>query len=890
MSWFRSVVLRLYGFLFAARVERRIDDEFRFHLEMRTRENLAAGMSPEQAAADASRRFGNRTYLAELSRDIRGGGILDLLSQDLRYAFRILLRHPMFTSVAVVTLALGIAANVAIFSVVHAVLLGPLPYDNPDRLIVLWSNLQNMGASRAPASGPQLREIRERSQLFEDVAAIWAANGTLTGEAEPEQVKVGYVTSNIFSVLGAGSRLGRSFVPEEEGFGGRPAIILSHSIWARRYGSDPEIVGRSVRFEGGTHTVVGVMPGDFQLLFSPDANVPPDIQVWVPFPYDLSASPADLYFLRVIGRMKAGVTLAQAQNEANGIAEQLRARYPDFQREDLRLDVVPLHGDAVRNARTTLLALMAGAGLVLLISCANVANLLLTRATVRRREIALRSALGGSQWRIIRQLLCEGLLLCLVSGAVGLVVGLWAIEPLLKLQSANLPQLGNVQLNIPIAVFVTAISFAAGLICGLAPALETRRLSLIESLKGAGQSGIAPASQRMRSAFIVVEVALGFVLIVCAGLMVRTLSRLGAVDPGFSPDHVLTFEINLSPSAYPTDDSRTNVIRLCEERLSSLPEVQSVGAISHLPFDDYPNWYSPYAPEGVTPAEKGGLLADHRAITPGYFRAVGGRLVAGRYFDAQDRATSKDVVIVDDVLAKSTWPGQNAIGKRLEVEHYNNGDFTPRSTEVVGVVEHIRSHNLTQTGRGQIYIPYAQSARPHLSYVVKSGGDPISLVGSIRNELRALDAELALSKVRPMTDYVNRARARTDFTALLSSLFALLALVLAVVGIYGVVSHSVSQRTHEIGIRMALGARSADILRLILGKGVGLVVAGIAIGACTAFAVTRFMSSLLFGVSATDTITFSAVTLLLLGVALAANYLPARRATRVDPLTALRAE
>ncbi|HEV8485217.1 MAG TPA: ABC transporter permease, partial [Blastocatellia bacterium] len=717
MSWLRTVLWSLYGLFFRSRIERRIEREFRFHLEMRTRENIAAGMTQEEASKDARRRFGNRTYLTEMAREIRGGAVLDTLWQDLRYGVRILRKHPGFTAIAVITLALGIGANTAIFSVVHAVLLRQLPYERPQELMVIWTNLRTSGADRAPASGVELREIRNRSRLFNELAGIWVGNGTLTGEGEPEQLKVGNVTANTFSLLGARPLLGRSFLPEDEAHAGGTAIILSYGLWARRYGGDPEILGRAVRLEGDNRTVVGVMPPDFRLLFSQDADVPVDIQAWTPFAYDIYDGPIDLGYLRLVGRLKPEVTTAQAQEEAHAIAQQLRDEFGEFGRQDLDLNVVPLHGDAVRGVRPALLALWIGAGLVLLISCANVANLSLMRVTARGREMALRAALGASRWRMIRQLLCESLLLGGVGGALGLGIGWWALRLLLSLRPDSLPGLGSIELSPAMLAFVTAVSVASGLLCGLAPVLETRRMSLIEALKGAGQTGVAPRTQRMRSLLIVIEVALGFVLIVGAGLTIRTLLQLEKVNPGFNPSQVLTFEINLPPGSYPGDQARVNFISLCEEKLSTLPGVESIGAISHLPLDDYPNWYSPYSPEGINEDAKNGLLADHRAVTPGYLQAVGARLIDGRQFDRQDRAEGRNVVIVDELLARRAWPDGSAVGKRIQFEQFNDWEFVPRWGVVIGVVEHIKNQDLASAGRGQIYIPYPRSARPHLSYV-----------------------------------------------------------------------------------------------------------------------------------------------------------------------------
>jgi predicted permease len=890
MHRLREAMWRLYGFLFSLKVDRRIEREFSFHLEMRTRDNLAAGMSPEEAHKDALNRFGNQTYLAEAAREIRGVRSVDSVLQDFRYGARMLLKHPAFTTVAVLTMALGIAANTAIFSVVHAVLISPPPYGNSERLMIIWSSLQKMGATRAPASGFELREIKDRSQLFQDVAGVWVGNGTLTGETDPEQVKVGRATANVFSVLAVNPSLGRGFLREEEGSGSRAAIILGHGLWVRRYGADPNIIGTTIRLDGQSRTVVGVMPPDFKLLFSPDADVPADIQAWIAFPYDISKGPRDLYYLRLIGRLKPGVTVAQAQDEANSISQQLCSEFGEFGRETLGLEIVPLHSDAVRTARPALLALLIGAALLLLISCANVANLLLTRATVRRREVALRAALGASRWRIIRQLLVESLMLCGLSGALGLLLGWWGLRFLLTLQAINLPQLGAIPFSSPMIFFVAAVSLAAGLLCGLAPVSECTRLSLVDVLKGSSRSRLGGGASRTRSLLIVSEVAVGFVLIVGAGLMARTLAQLERVDPGFSPAGVLTFEVNLPSRGYPTDKSRIEFVEQTYEKLSSLRGVESAGAISHLPLDDYPNWYGPYTPEGVLERDAKGLLADTRTVTPEYFSAIGARLVDGRLFDGRDQPASPNVVIIDDLLARRTWPGQSAVGKKLQVEHYIEGNFLQRWAEVVGVVNHIRSQSLTADGRGQIYIPYTKSARPHLSYLVRTSGDPMALVSSVRGEISSIDKDLALSKVRPMTDYVSKARARTDFTAVLSCIFAGAALLLASVGIYGVVSYSASQRTQEIGIRMAMGAQRADVMKLVVRGSVLLATAGIAIGVLAALVLTRFMAGLLYGVSATDPATFVGVSVLLMAVALFANYFPARRATRVEPLTALRCD
>ena len=810
--------------------------------------------------------------------------------QDLRYGARILSKKPGLTLIAIVTLALGIGANTAIFSVAYAVLRGPLPYEHPEGLALIWSSFQKMGASRAPASGVEMRGIQERSQSLQDLAGIWVGNGTLTGEQEPEQIKLASVTHNFFGVLGATPLLGRAFEPEDQDAKGSRAMILSYALWERRFGGDPGIIGRQIRLGSAGANVVGVMPQDFHLLFSPDANVPFDTQAFVPFASGIYQAPADLYYIRLVGRLRPGVTLAQAQQEADSIAEQLRAEFTAFASENLKLELVPMRGDAVRKLRPALLALLIGAGLVLLIACVNVANLLLSQANVRHHEFAVRSALGASRGRLIRQLLSESMLLCFLGGVAGLLVGMEGVRLLLNMRPESLDRIGTVQLNWPVLGFVSAISLLSGILFGIAPALETRKVNLIESLKDASRSVAGRGRKGTRSLLVVSEVALGFILLVGAGLMVRTLTQLHKVNPGFNPEGVLTFEISVIGREFGSSQQRTRFVEQWEEKLATLAGVESAGAVSHLPLDDYPNWYSPYAPEGVTEDQARNLLADYRCVTPGYFQAMEARLVSGRLFDKQDNASTRSVVIVDDKLASQAWPNESAIGKKIQVEHFSDNGFEPQSAEVVGVVEHLRHHSLSLELRGQIYIPYPQSAREHLSYAVRTKGDPLALAGVIRGELRGMNRDMALSKVRPMQQYLDRDLASANFIAVLAGLFGALALLLAAIGIYGVISYSVNQRTHEIGVRVALGARRGELLSMVVNQAMRLALAGVMIGVIGAIAVTRLMSSLLYGVSATDPLTFIVIALLQTAVAFLACYVPARRATKVDPMVALRCE
>jgi putative ABC transport system permease protein len=810
------------------------------------------------------------------------------LLQDMKYGLRMFAKNPSFTAVAVFSLALGIGAISAIFSVLNAILLQPLPYPDSDRLTMLWSIYANGRQPRVPASGPEWDKLRRRSRLFQDIAGVWVSNGALTGHGEPEQVRIGNVTFNFLSVLGIRPALGRSFLPEEQGSGAPTVIILSDGLWRRRFGADPQILGRVIQVEGQGYTVAGVMPGDFEIILPGDSNVPPDIQAWIPFHADLEKQPRDLAYLRLVGRLRPGVTVQQAQAEAGALASQLRTQFSEFADMGLGLEVVPLHQDATREVRPALLALFAAVGLVLLIACANVANLLLTRSSARQTEITIRGALGADRGRIVRQLLTESVLLSGLGAATGLLLSAWGLKGILSLRPESLSRI-HVNFDWTVLGFTAAVSVVCGILFGLAPAMQSFHLDLNQGLKGHGRTSVR-GGQRGQKLLVASEAALGFVLLIGAGLMIRTFFHVQNVDPGFRADHVLTFQIALPEVRYPNDIKREQFFHQLGKNLAVLPGIQSVGASSHLPLDDFPNWYAAYWPEGTPVQEQNAVLADHRAILPGYFDSLGVSLIAGRTFDDHDDASHRKVVIVDESIARHTWPNESAVGKKLSLEAFDNWSFVRTWAEVVGVVKHVRYHELTHEVRGQVYLPYAQSSRPQLAFTVRTNGDPLALVDPIRDEVSRLDKDIPLYKVRPMDAYVDQARAAPRFTAVLFALFAVVALLLASVGIYGVTSYAVAQRTQEIGLRMALGAQRLDILKLIVVQGVGLTVAGVAIGLLLALGLTRFLENLLFGVRPTDAATFIVVSLVLPLVALLASYIPARRATKVDPMVALRYE
>jgi putative ABC transport system permease protein len=593
--------------------------------------------------------------------------------------------------------------------------------------------------------------------------------------------------------------------------------------------------------------------------------------------------------LRTIGRMHSGVTAAQAEAEASAIAGQLRSEFQEFATEGLDLQIVNLHQDAVRGIQPTLAALFWGVGLILLIACANVANLLLARAIVRQREITLRTALGASRSRIIRQLVTESVFLSCLGGIAGLAIDWWILAVLLALRPANIARSHAIRLDLESAGFAFAVAVVTGVVFGFAPVFASRKINLMETLKQGGGANTAGRNYSQR-ALVVAEVALGLVLLIGATLMARTFSKLVNVNPGFRSDHVLTFQIALPSVRYPTDKSRQNYYRETQKAISALPGVESVGASSHLPFDDYPNWYEYYWPEGATPQQQNTTMADHRAILPGYFRSLGATLIAGRDFDAFDNSGNRNVAILDDSLARQTWPGQSAIGRKLNVVFIHNGSFDRTWAEIVGVVKHIKYEDLTMDVRGQVYVPFAQSARELLGFTVRTDSDPRSLVDPIRWELDKLDKDVPMAKVRPLEDYVAQARARTRFAATLSSLLAGIALLITALGVYAVASFAVAQHMRESGIRMALGARRADLLALFVRQGMIPVGLGLGLGLLLGFGLEPRLAGLLFQVSPLDVPTFAAASIFLFTVGLLACYVPARRAASCDPCVALRHE
>jgi putative ABC transport system permease protein len=811
---------------------------------------------------------------------------MSTLAQDLRYAWRTLGRSPAFALLATLTLGLGIGAATTIFSVVNAVLLRPLPYRSPERIANVWVDL-GVGAQSLPAMSPgDFRDYQQRARSFDMLAAgsgaqVVGATGALAGDGmETERVDVAPVTANFFLLLGVDPLHGRHFTADEEAPGGPAVVILSHDLWVRRYAADPAIVGRTIRLDGLDQTVVAIMPRAFRLWLPSEAFLITDAQIWKPLQFDYANQPPrNFTFFTVFARLKSGVTWAQAQSEMDGLARQLRAEHAVHESADMRVRIVPLQQDVVKHVRPALLALLGAVGFVLLIASANVAHLLLARATARETEIALRGALGATRFRVLRQLATESAVLAGAGGVAGIAVARAGITALAWLRPANLPRLDGVGIDATVLVFALAVSSFTAIIFGMVPALRAAGIDLNRTLRGGGSPSMAQV--RLRSTLMVAEMALALVLLIGAGLVLRTFASLQRVRPGFEPSAVLTFRTAFPLAKYSTPASRTAALTQMEDRLRRLPGVTGVAFISQLPLTGS-GPLSPYAYNEETAANWESETSDGRNVSPAYFAAMGTRVLAGRAFDAHDRP-GQGRIIIDETLASRAWPGESAVGKRLQVQP--NGSPNPFA-EVIGVVEHIRAHDIGRAVRPQIYTPLGAS--PRFYGVIRGSGDPASLAPELRAVMRELDADLPVDRVRPMSTYVADALAQTRLTMILMSLFGGAALLLSCVGIYGVFSYAVGQRTREIGIRMALGQEPGNIRNQVLGDALRLIAVSVAIGVAAAMVLSRALSSLLREAGSADPLTFALMTGVLVVVALAGCYLPARRATKVSPVVALK--
>jgi putative ABC transport system permease protein len=882
MEWINILRARLRAIFRRENVLRDIEEELRVHVEMETETNIKRGMAPDEARAAALKSFGNLVRNTERGCDIRGGGWLETFWQDMRYGLRMMLKNPGFTMIAVLTLALGIGMNTAIFSVVNAVLLRALAYPQAERIVVLWGKNESLKLNQAefPASYPDFMDWRERSRSFTQLAAMLPGSFNLSGAGEPERIGGASVSADFFNALGVGVALGRAFDAGEERSGAEPVVVLSDSLWRRRFGADPQIIGRTVALDGKQYRIIGIMPAGFSFPHGTDLpslfGFPERVELWTSLiPPEYQRTQRGNRGMVVLARLKPGVTLAAARSEMSAIAGQLEAEYPGTNR-GFGIEVTPLYEQIVGAIRPALLTLFAATGFVLLIACANVTNLLLARATARRKELVIRAALGAGRLRIARQMLTESLLLAGLGGVAGWLLARWAMSVLLGLGSDRLPRADEVGMDYRLLGFTALLSLLTGFVFGMVPAWQAARLNLNETLKASGQN-TARGGQRARSLLVVAEVALTLVLTVGAGLLVRSFLRLQQVDIGFNLQNLLTAQINLPLRQYPDVSQWSSYFNRLLERVESLPGVQSAALTQYLPVSGAGGSVG-FQIEGRLAEPGQWPSAGIRRVSRGYFRTLGIPLTRGRDFTAEDEQ-AKTAVIINEAMARRFWPDAEPTGQRI--------NLFGSAREIVGVVKDVHYSAVDKAPDPAIYEP-AILWFAHL--VIRTSNEPLGHLAAVRAEVQVLDRNLPLAKVATLEQLHAASMAGRRFNTMLLGLFSAVALLLATAGVYGVLSYTVTQNTREIGVRMALGAQAHDVLKLVVGQGLTLTALGIAIGLMAAIAMTRLMAGLLYEVGAADPLTFAGVALLLFAAAAAACCLPARRATKIDPLGALRQE
>ena len=878
MKWIGILIDRLRALVQRDAVLQDIDDEMRSHIEMEAEANREMGMPIDQARASAIKSFGNVASMRDLAYEVKGGGLVETFWQDLRYSYRLLLKNPGFTLIAILTLGLGIGANTAIFSIVNAVLLRPFPYQAPEQLVMIGE-----GVARGSVSYPNFADWKDDRKAFESTSAVRAnENFNLTGAGEPERLQGRLVSAEFLSTLGVKPFLGRDFLIQDDQPGASPTAMLSYGLWSRRFGGDQSVIGKQITLNNQSFTVIAVTPAEFQYGLDADITVPIGLQA------DRFKARGSDPGISVLARLKQNVSLKQAESELNVIYARLEQQYPQSN-TGRRAVLMPLHEAFVGDVRQPLLILLGAVALVLLIACANVANLLLVRASTRRREISVRVALGASRARIVRQLLTESVLLAAIGGALGVVLAYWGTGFIAFQLPDGVPRLHESTVDASVLLFTLAVSILTGLLFGLAPTLQASRLNLTESLKE-GDRGSSGERQRFRSALVIGEVALTLTLLVGAGLLVQSFRRVLRVDPGFKPQNLLTMQVSVNNA-----DGRqiANFFEQLQNNISRLPGVEAVAVSNGLPLGvaNHPVFFI----EGRPRPENGNAPSGIRyTVSPDYFRTMGIELLKGRVFNSQDKPETPLVVIIDDALAQQQFPNEDPLGKRLS----QTASGIP-SYEIVGVVRHVEHDNLDGSAirTPQFYTAFNQTPIDKLptqvrriNLLTRTSVDASSVTAVVRGEIAALNKDQAVFNVRTMEQIVDQSVAPRRFSMLLLAVFAGVALVLASIGIYGMMSYSVAQRTREIGLRMTLGAQRGNVLRLVISQGMKLALVGVALGLLASFALMRTIKNLLFGISATDPLTFVGIALLLAFVALLACWVPARRATKVDPMVALRYE
>ena len=816
---------------------------------------------------------------------------MDSIIKDIRFGMRGLVKHPGFTAIAVITLALGIGANSAIFSVVNAVLLRPLPFKDPDQLMVVWERRENSGRANLPLSGHEYAAFKERTTAFEALTLIQPNGFNLTGRGDPVIVDAGQVSTEFFSVVGVPPLLGRSFAPGEDQGGGAKVVVLGHKLWSERFASDPAVLNQTVRLNDQSYTVIGVMPA---LELMPDVLVPIDMLA--------ELRKVGKHSHQVIGRLKPGITLEQAQAEVAHVAARVEQEFPDANRGH-GVQLIGLHEEITGSAQLPLLTLFGAVGFVLLIACANVANLLLSRAASRQREMAIRTALGAGRWRLIRQTLIESLLLGILGGGLGLLSAFWLVTLLSKITAVNIPRVDKISIDGRVLLATFGFSILTGLLTGIAPAWRNSEPRLYQWIKEGMRGSLSAGRRRISSALVVTEVALAVVLLVGGGLMLKSFVQLLRVDPGFEPNQVLRLDFALPGLKYGEPRQQTAFYNELIARLKGLPGVESVGATTQTPLGRADNWTA-FAIEGrPDPPQGAQQQAATRAVSDDYFRTMQIPLRRGRFFNNADvrvalplirwfeqqpfperfnEPQAAPAVIINETMARLYWPNEDPVGKRMRII------FSPWLT-IVGVVGDVRHNGLNTPPNPEMYLSHLQEPQSAMALMARTAGDPLQLAAAAREQLKAMDKELPVT-VTTMDQIFSDSLAGQRFNALLLGIFASVALLLAMIGVFGVINYSVVQRTHEIGIRLALGAQRRDVFRLVVGQGLLLALFGVGLGTAGSVALTRLIAGLLYGVSPTDGPTFVVISLIVTMVAFLACYLPARRATRVDPLIALRYE
>jgi putative ABC transport system permease protein len=864
-----------------SRQEHDMDDELRSHIERHTDDLVRTGVPRVEAERRAKVEFGGLEARKEECREARGLLWLEELKQDIRYAARLLRKNPAFTAVAVATLALGIGANTAIFSVTNAVLLRSLPFLDPDHLVILEES-QGRGGGIS-VTWPNFLDWREQSRSFEAMAAMDTASFDLSGIDRPTTLRGAKVSAPFFSLIGAKPALGRIFTEADDKPGAAPVVVLGHSVWLNQFGSDAAIIGKPLLLSGARYEVVGVLAPGVEYFSKPmDVYVPVGLSASNPAWMDRSRH----FSLRVLARLRPGVSVAAARAEMATISKRLELAYPKTN-TGLGTAITSVNDRRLGDLRPALYTLLAAVGLVLLIACANVTNLMLTRQASRQREIAIRAAMGAGRRRVLRQLLTESVLLSIFGGAAGLLLAYWGIPALIQLAPQDIPRLAETRVDSGVILFTFGASVLAGILFGIGPALQASKLDLSGALKESGRGSMSgPARQRLRSGLFVAEVALALVLVIGAGLLIRSLLEAVGVKPGFNPSNVMSVRVALLNPKYRQDELRQAFFQNALERLRAMPGVRAAGAVYCPPLGGDCGDYFYFPADRPAPGPADTPLSLFNVAAPGYFRAMEIPLIEGRDFTDADTKGSTAVIIINQSLARLWWPRSSPLGKQIR---YGKAEERGQAYEIVGVVGDVKQMGLDEEQMPEIFMPAAQSSNAAQVLMVRAFADPSGLASAAEREILAIDKEASV-RVQTMNQFIAETLARRKFSTLLLAIFGGAALLLALIGVYGVTAYGVSQRTHEIGIRKALGAQASDVLFMVVRQGLLLTLAGIGIGLAGAFAVTRLMQSLLFGVRAVDPLTFAVVPVLVAGVAILAAYLPARRAAKVDPMIALRYE